>query len=324
MTTIGKLLVAVALVIPVSLRAQLPGKNLSATVRVRSVTMYGDTAAITYSVLNGGGSAERLESFTVSLGVGGATVTSPSPDSLWSVTNALLSRTVARWTSLLPKAPGDSTPTLSVRAIGLPGIRVAWYSGDSMIVINSATQSIDLDALTDLSNAVVTVGVDASLTSLSTLVPRLKTLTDSSCALSWITNSGLCTALSSALAASPSQVLGYTTRLDSARSGGSAVTDAAYFMLKANAEYIKSFVDTSVVQLHVICAGTWLVRNFNYASFTGHWATDVHSDTLTVAGRGSDAHEYTDVPITTAGTYLNLYFNGVAFRSRNRGTWSCY
>ena len=304
----------------------LPGKNLDVTVRVRAVTMSKDTVTVSYSLLNSGGSAEALADFTVKALVVPLQVISPSSD--WAAGKVFGRLSVATWTSLQGIAHGDSTPTLTFRAIGLPGIVTAWYAGDSIITVpadDSTSIVPNYNPLLDLSKQIQTVGVDAAPTSLSALLSRLHTLTDSSCTLTWITNSGLCTILGADLGASPSHVLAFATSLDSAHAHGADVGNAAYGLLKPNAEYIKAFVDTSIVQLHVVCAGIWLVRNYNYAAFAGTWTTtgEVHSGSVTVDGRANDAHEFTDLRITSAGTNLNLYYNGVLLRTRERGTSSC-
>jgi hypothetical protein len=313
----------------------LPGKNLTATVRIRGVSIAGDTTTVSYSVVNGGGSAERLEGLTVSLPAVLKSMTNPGPDTIWVVMGAYRNRGAVHWAYIPGVAQGDSTPTLQLSAIGLPGIVTAWYQGDSVIVEDesSATPVTDYDVLDDLSNKIQTVSIGTALASLSSLVPRLKTLTDSSCALSWITNSGLCTALSSALAASPSHVLGYTTRLDSARAGGSAVTDAAYFMLKANADYILNVVDVSLVQLTYSCGNYYRIRNYNYASFpaTTHWTafgTTYPGPSPTIAGRTTDGPGYSDtlVQVWSKSPYADMAtvsYHGVVIATASSGYTAC-
>ena len=42
----------------------------------------------------------------------------------------------------------------------------------------------------------------------------------------------------------------------------------------------------------------------------------VASGSVSVLGRANDAHEYTDAEIVSAGTNLNLYYNGTLLRTR--------
>lgn len=307
----------------------LPGKNLSVAVRVRAVMLRADTVTISYSLVNSGSSAERLLFFTVNSPIVPVEVDAPVPTSDWSTRTIFNARNVARWTALQGIAPGDSTPSLTFRARGLPAIQSAWYRGDSLITINSDDSTTTVpyyDPLLNLSNQVQTVGVDLAPTSFSALVSRLHVLSDSSCALQWITNGGLCISLGTDLSATPTHVFTFSASLDSASAHGGDVAEAAYRLLRTNADFITAFVDTSLVQLHVVCAGTWLIRNLNYGSFVGTWSTTAggHSTAVTVGGRTSDAQEYTDLQITSDGTTLNLYYNGVLLRTRERGTTSCH
>ncbi|MGH7584382.1 MAG: hypothetical protein ACREL5_14265 [Gemmatimonadales bacterium] len=230
--------------------------------------------------------------------------------------------TAARWVSLDGIAPGDSTPILQFQSFGLPGIAAAWYAGDSLIVVDEgAGEDVpDYDILSDLSKKVQTVGVDSfpNPRTLSALISRLHTLTDSSCTLVWITDSGLCTALSGDLGASPTRVIGYANSLDSAHTGGSAVTDAAYLMLSANAAYVKAFADTSIVTM-TRCGNSGMpVTNPNYASIGFTYRINGGSETpITAVGRASDAASsgitrITGVDLTDS---VVLYYHGVAFRS---------
>ncbi len=101
----------------------------------------------------------------------------------------------------------------------------------------------------------------------------MHTLTDSSCALGWITDSGLCSALDAHLTASPSEYLAFSDELDSARTHGSAVSDAAYFLLHGNLTYINTVVDTSKLTLPDVCHASngndsTVVAQYKYAAFS--------------------------------------------------------
>jgi hypothetical protein len=91
-----------------------------------------------------------------------------------------------------------------------------------------------------------------------------------------------------------------------ARSGGSAVTDAAYFMLKANAEYIKSFIDIPALSFTYVCGPTFLIRNYSYPSFVMSLTGTSWTIPVTVPGRTADGPEYADLRVN-ATTTLPVY-----------------
>lgn len=221
----------------------LPGKNLSVAPRVRAVTISHDTSSVSYSPINAATSAERLMSFSVFTPVPPTFVSVPSQPRAWYVSRSFADRTVVTWTALGLIAQGDSMPTLTLRGKGLPAIVNAWFQGDSMVVMDESDTSDtpNYDELDDLSVKIQTVGIAAAPTTQSALIARLRTLTDSSCTLGWITNARLCTSLSRS-SASPSELPGYSAILDSAQARGSAVSDAAYLMLHANVAYLIGLV----------------------------------------------------------------------------------
>jgi hypothetical protein len=233
----------------------LPGKNLSVTVSVHLISMSNDTTIISYSVRNASTSLEHLMSFTVYVPTTAAHVTSPGSATDWLVQSSYRGRSVAAWTSLATVAPGDSMPTISFRAQGLPGIATAWYQGDSLFTLDSndsTTVIPDYDPVADLSVAITTVGIDAAPTTIAALTARLQAQSDSACVLGWITSSPLCSTLHT-LAASDDygSISQFGASLDSARSAGSAVTDAAYWLLKPNATYALAHITPPPLAVYI-------------------------------------------------------------------------
>jgi hypothetical protein len=75
------------------------------------------------------------------------------------------------------------------------------------------------------------------------------------------------------------------------------VTDAAYFMLKANAEYIKAFIDIPALTLTNVCQARFIARNVSYPSITMGETDPYGSHTFTVPARMTDSPGYADLTI---------------------------
>ncbi|HEY3933307.1 MAG TPA: hypothetical protein VGL65_01680 [Gemmatimonadales bacterium] len=317
----------------------LPGTNLTATARVRVVTMSQDTTIVSYSLLSDVGSLERLVSFKIKLTMTPTMIVVPSPDSVWVIRKLFSGITGASWVALAGIGAGDSTPTLTLKAIGLPGIATAWYHGDSLPVVDeddsvAVANAPSLDPYADLSKIIQTVGVDTFPTSRTMLniYNHLWVVTTGACNLGWITAaSSWCNFLKGYSHASSISVLGYSAILDSARTygGGSVINDAAYFMLRANTDYmLHTLVDTSWITLTYVCGNKFRIRSSLYAS--PHLVYDVtpSSDTtgVTAAGSTSDSIGYTDTFFTasTSGT-VHLYYNypSSPFATVANGAISC-
>jgi hypothetical protein len=238
----------------VSAQGGLPGTNVRATPRVRSVSTEGDTTSIVLSVSVDSASLEHLFGITVRVTAPGRRVVSPGADSDWAVATQFAGKTSAGWWSMGTISPGDSTPTLTFSAVGVPGIDTVWFTGDSVLKpVPDTGYYPAYETLRDQSAKSMTIGVDSPPPTFDSLLGRLHGLTDSSCALGWITDSGLCSALDAHLTASPSEYLAFSDELDSARTHGSAVSDAAYFLLHGNLTYINTVVDTSKLTLPDYC-----------------------------------------------------------------------
>ncbi len=115
-----------------SAQSGIPGTNLTVATRVRSVVVTGDTTSITYSLLNDTTSTEKLWQFTVKVTAGGRSVPLPGAPSDWDVDTLYRGFGAAHWAMFNNVVAGDSSATLSVSAIGVPGIADAWYRGDSI------------------------------------------------------------------------------------------------------------------------------------------------------------------------------------------------
>jgi hypothetical protein len=195
-----------ALAPSISLCQGPPGTNLSVDIRVASVTMREDTVTVEYSLHNHANSLEELSNFTVEASAEPISITLPQPSQAWDNGTTYRDLTVATWAALDGIAQGPSSPPLSFRALGLPGIARAWYQGNALPTLGEdesdhpepdpsvpVSTPPPMDPLTDLSVETRTVGVDwlppdatpASLTA------RLDSLTGQSCALGWITQASL-------------------------------------------------------------------------------------------------------------------------------------
>jgi hypothetical protein len=221
----------------------------------------------------------------------------------------------------------DSTPTLTFSAVGLPTIAAAWYNGDSMYVDPDSGGVVApfYDPLGAASIHTVTVGVDVAPTTLTSLVFRLGQLNDSSCTLAWITDSGLCTSLRSNWGVTI-RFFGFTSTLDSARTGGSAITDPAYFMLRANADYILNFVDLSAITVSYVCGNTFRIRSQNYAAVPVTYQLPTGSPvSVTLPARTTDYPMYTDTNIDPGGSWgaVQVKYGSTILNTLSNGGTSC-
>ena len=225
---------------PVTLPAQagLPGTNVTATVRVRAVSMVGDTTTITTSVAVSFASLERLAGFAIQSSAPIRAIQSTGVQ--WLVfRNYAGVAGPSWWDPNPPVARGDSTPSLTFSATGVPGTAAVFLAGDSMIIAASAEYVPAYHPLFDLARKSEAIGIYPVPTGGATaLVAWLQAQGDSACAIGWISSGTLCSTLHGQSAnVNYNSIRQYGTSLDSARSHGSAVSDAAYFLLKPNASY---------------------------------------------------------------------------------------
>lgn len=252
----SRLLFALVVVAPGLARAQgsLPGSTVVATPRLRALVRSGDTTIVTYSVLVSSTSPDRLFGFTISVAAPVAVVVSPGSAAEWGAFKNFEGRQVAGWWSLHTTAPGDSTPSLVFKAIGVPGIATAWLTGYG--ATKPVADSLDAPAydwLNDQSATTSAMGVYSAPFSQPTIAGYLQTQTDNACSLGWISSSALCTALHGFATNDYAAIQHYATSLDSARSAGSTVNDAAYWMLSINQSY--AFAHTAPPPLSVYVTG---------------------------------------------------------------------
>jgi hypothetical protein len=251
---------------------ELPGRNLTVTVHVRNITRSADTVTISYVLHNALNSKEMLVFFTVDAPVKPLTVFRPDPDSSWHVSTQFRTRTVAKWVALGGIAQGDTTPTLTFRARGLPAFVTAWYRGDSLpSIFEDDTAGVpnapmDADPLLDLSRAIKTIGVKSSEG--VTLVGAdfklwQRDLTENACSLEWISSS-VCSNLLGHLDAEPIRILGYIRTLDSAYSLTSAVSGPAYQVLKSSTDYITTLEGLDAISMRYVCGNRFEITNSSF------------------------------------------------------------
>jgi hypothetical protein len=243
----------VGMVLPTMMVAQggLPGTNVSAVVRVRNAYMVGDTTTVvTLSVAVNSGSPEHLLGVIVQTLAGNLVVTSPG--SAWSVFTTYHSIPGASWWNPYTIAPGDSTPTLTFSGHGIPGISRMYLRGDSDITVPDTVYVPAYDPLNDLSVKVLAVGIRTAPSGSTALAANLQVQSDSACALGWITSSGLCSTLHTSSASDAyASIYQFSASLDSARGAGSAVSDAAYWLLKPNATYTLAHITPPALSAYI-------------------------------------------------------------------------
>lgn len=237
-----------------SLAAQAgPGKNLTVTVAVESVTRSADTVAVTYRVTNAATSVEPLRLFMVEAPAGVVSVTNPGPQTVWFVSSRYVDRPVAAWRPLdssLVRA-GQTSPPLTFRAVGAPAIvdaHIRGYYPIQELVEDSLVAEEDPMVTRTLHTRVVGVGPINPAATPSALVVRLGAELTAACTLNWITNAGVCRSLQAKLSAAldalgrgqanvaRNQLQALLRELDAQR--GNQVDVNAYFLLHANAELI--------------------------------------------------------------------------------------
>lgn len=306
---------------------EYPGKNLSVSVHVKSITRSADTVTITYLLHNSALSAERLAIFTVDGPTLIVSVSMPGPDTLWDVAKSFRGRSVAEWVALGGIQPGDTTPHLSYRSLGLPGLVPAWYSGDSIpsMFEDDSTKTpnapLNADPLADLSNQIETVGVQSvsgMLISNFQLASRQAAIADSLCSWGWISSSGLCDSLADHLLEDhlwvryPTRFLGFSETLDSAYSASPGTfTESAYSMLRINTDYVLNLQDLPGIELEYVCGNFFKAKSISYTTIPVHYqvfGTSYHGG-LTLPARTTDSPGYSELTFETEtpGTVILRY-----------------
>ncbi len=230
-----------------------PGQNIRAQVRVVDATRAADTVAISYRVVVSPSSAERLMTFTVN-GTGTPLIAiAPSPASAWSVDAEWRGRVAASWTPLGLVSPGDSTPLLVLRGVGLPGITTAWVWGDSVPSeqederIRDSLFARDPDVIPDpmdvYARSLPMIGIDPlPPPSHTAFMERLSRLSARACLNDWITKATLCTRLQGLSSAGPVRVADFLAAVETGNAAGH-MNSLAYWMLKVNGEAARDLLE---------------------------------------------------------------------------------
>src|SRR2546425_2665768 len=237
-----------------------PGTNLRVDVRVARIDVRGDTARVEYVVRNEVQSTEELFQFMVEAPAPVVRIAAPEPKDDWVTGTVVKTLSMATWGLLgVHLAPGAEAGPLAFEALGLPTIVPSyaggWFPVPPYSPVEPGPSPAPRDAI--LANSVpgLTVGVEPFPADLSpaSLLARLRGLADQSCALGWITKSGVCHSLQVKLDATAASLargdpesakgqLGAFLGELEAQHGpepGKHVTDNAYWMLKVNAEFLR-------------------------------------------------------------------------------------
>lgn len=253
--------------LPAVVTAQgVPGTNIEMDVVVTAVSVRGDTAEVTYVLRNRPSSAEQLFQFAVEAPSPVLRISIPQPEQDWLAHVSYRSRSIAHWGVLGEEVqPGQQSPPLGFSAIGLPGIVTYWVRGyaEPPMLTEADTLSVPpSDPLVENSVKGSTVGIAPLPGDLGpgSLLARLRSLTDQTCGdLAWITSASVCRSLKEKLQrASRSVTKGDKTgargRLESfvaelaAQHNGAGtlpVKEAAFWLLKVNAEYLGRHIPRS-------------------------------------------------------------------------------
>ena len=230
---------------------------IKVTVRVSSVRLAGDTVVISYIVENRArpASGEDFWGLFVDTPIPAISVDTPSTKS-WETATTYRDRPTADWTLLSEDLihPGQSSPALTYRAIGVTGLVRYWAIPDlwhHMPVADDDSKGDDDAGFKVFGDSGMTIGVvpiPATATP-SALATRLTRLFNYSCGTNQlITNSGICNSLrvklnaaSSSIAdgnatAAHGQIDAFLDELDAQR--GKFVSEAAYALLRPNAAFL--------------------------------------------------------------------------------------
>jgi hypothetical protein len=239
---------------PPSVRAQeVEGTRIQLDVSVVSVVRSADTTRVSYVLNNRASSVERMLAFTVEAPTIVA-VSYPIPVSSWQALIRYASRHVAQWAALNDSLmqPGTRSQVLTLTAIGLPAVVDAHVEGFYELPVYADAAEAPLeDPLQTRAVHLRVVGVapvPPGATPLD-LARRLIAQRDEACRLGWADVKGVCNSLDAKLdaavraltrddtAAAMGELEAFLNELDAQR--GQHLNDAAYFLLKINAEYLR-------------------------------------------------------------------------------------
>jgi hypothetical protein len=245
--------------LPPGLLAQVPGTRLTIDASVTSITLRGDTTHVAYVLSSRPESQDSLFAFIVDAPAHVTSIT--PPNSLWVVDSLVRgTQPAAFWGILNPLPPGATSPAIAFESVGIPGIMTSWAQGNWPLptCCDDDPPSSGEDPIVTRSVSVSVVGVEPwpSDRSAQSLLARLRTLTQTSCAspLSWITDAALCSQLVSDIDAAESyrasgqnaqaqSSLDHYSGLISSPDPGvpaTGVKNAAYWLLNSNIQVVKS------------------------------------------------------------------------------------
>lgn len=206
----------------------------------------GDRVQVTYTVTNLPSSTDRLFQFSVRSPVPVLELRTPEPADRFAVDTREDDAPVASWGWLtaLP-APGETAAPLTYVAQGLPGIvqfRGLRYTdlpevdessiADTVVTAPPTFDTPSPDLVFGQTVGVVPFPADASPGALGR---SLQALVDQACALGWIDSHGVCNSLRVKATGGAGPLGAFLHELEAQR--GKHVSDAAYKLLRPNAEY---------------------------------------------------------------------------------------
>lgn len=237
-----------------------PGTNIKMDVVVTAVSIRGDTAEVTYLLRNRPGSAEQLFQFALEAPSPVLQISTPQPEQDWVARVTYRSRSMAYWALLGEEVqPGEQSPPLGFSAIGLPAIVPYWVRGYAEPPVLTDADTLPSDPLVDNSVKGSTVGIAPFPADRGpgSLLLRLASLTDQTCGgLAWIASASVCSNLTAKLQHARAAVTRGDNNAARARLGDflaelatqhdatttRPVNDAAFWLLKTNAEFVLRLV----------------------------------------------------------------------------------
>jgi len=257
-------LVSSILLLPVVVsraESQAPGKGVTVAIDIKSVTVVGDTVAVTERVTNSASSRDSLLTYMIDSPSGITAIQRPTTGGIWVAQRAYRGRPMAYWIIGSTIVPGGTSPDLYFVSVGVPGIVTYWAQGEHepAEVRDVPDSTVTYDPMNDEMVNGSTVGVSPWPVDRSAagLLSRLRGLTQTSCAspLSWVNDSSLCTQLLVTLDQAESyRANGQTTEARASLDAYTAslsgpngtfapgVSSSGYWLLVANANIVKSLL----------------------------------------------------------------------------------
>jgi hypothetical protein len=337
MTIDRRLLLMPLLCAPVGLPAQpypgYPGTHLTVDVRVVSLVHGGDSVRVSYALSNRRTSEEKLFDFNVQALTPARGLSAPPARRPWALSNRMGDESIAGWTVMdsTVMRPGHTSQPLSFTADGLPGIVNARVSGwheppdiDEMAEDDPRQTSRAIE-VTSVPLKVVGVVPPLVNPTRHALITRLADLARQTCALGWTTDRQLCAALDAHLRMPSPQLLVFLGTVAAARARPGALNDNAYWLLRANAEIIRDFVDIPGIRLTYLCGNTFRVVNPNFVPVTVRYEVDGASEgaSITLPPLLAADPQPSKLITTTAAAGVRLLYDGTAIQRAANGRVPC-